>query len=319
MWNNWCTKYKSYSANNDYVGMMAILNQIIAQGYAANTYSAFTTLQARCLEAGFRGANTWTYPGTGEQRYLCENGQCYQNANGNFLSLAACQDACTPTGGHRGQKDCYNCEEEIMMRIPATQSCPKSWLSSPVNPSTLLSKNPCSPKARVTQSGGFSKGGRVRGGLKQPEFFSRPTNKFDAYNNGSGIVSDRPKGSGEPISPTDPTPPSRTYNGWYNGDFYSMGTRVSRMHPLDVAGAKRVIGSTYWDAWANNGKGMWKEDDGRPRGIDPDTGKKLCGGKCKRTKSLWEWISGSGSSQKCDCDRSGNGCACAGCMGSTEC
>tara|TARA_R100001594_G_scaffold135809_1_gene177775 strand:- start:2139 stop:2774 length:636 start_codon:yes stop_codon:yes gene_type:complete len=211
-----------------------------------------------------------------------------------------------------------------MNRISAKANCPKSWIMMPVNPSTGVSKNPCtgSMQSRIVQTGGFSSGGRVQGGLKQPEFFTKPKSPnriFDAYDNGSGVVSDRPKGTGEPISPFDPTPPLRDYNGWYNGSFYSMGTRVSRMHPADANGQPRKIGSMYWDAWAKGGRGMWKEDDGKPRGIDPATGKKLCGGKCKRTKSFWEWITATGSSQKCDCDRAGNTCQCAGCMGSTEC
>ena len=144
-WNEICTKYNSYWINNDIVGMNFLLNHVISLGYANNVSGAFAQLKRRCGEYGWN-INEWTHPSQ-------------TNA----------------------QIDCYKCDEQIMNRIPASQSCPKSWLSSPVNPSTLQSANPCNPQAKVTQNGGFNNGGgRVQAGIKRPDYYNAPTTNFDA-------------------------------------------------------------------------------------------------------------------------------------------
>ena len=205
------------------------------------------------------------------------------------------------------QQDCYKCDEQIMNRIPASQSCPKSWMSSPVNAQTLRSVNPCNPQSKVTPNGGFNTlGARVQGGIKRPDYYNVNGGEFNIMEGGSDF---RPM-------PTDPNSPVRKgYNGWNNGSFYSMGKRVSRVHPADLMGQPRVIGSTYWDAWSET----YKIDDGRPRGIDPDTGKRLCSGRCKKSRGFWGWLTRSGSRQSCSCNKGGKECVCDGCMGGADC
>ena len=79
--------------------------------------------------------------------------------------------------------------------------------------------------------------------------------------------------------------------------------KIERMHPLDAAGVKRVMGKVYYDPITKN----WKEDDLRPRGaswIPPSPefpqGKWVwwCAGRCRSGR--W-WF---GNKVSCPCNGS---------------
>lgn len=93
--------------------------------------------------------------------------------------------------------------------------------------------------------------------------------------------------------------------------------KIERLHPLDIAGARRKIGKTYFDPISK----IWKEDDGRPRGAswippnnDYPNGSWVwwCGGKCSSGK---RWT---GNKVKCPCKGYPN-CACKGCLKNSPC
>ena len=332
MWNNWCTKYNSYSATNDVQGMLSILNQIISSGFATNLQTAFTTLQGRCLEGGFTNAGTWTFPGSGgEQRYLCENGQCYQNAQGMYSSLADCQANCEPNRGTgaTGLKDCYKCDEQIMNRVSASTPCPEGWVGMPVNPQTGLSQNPCPKKDRVVGVGGFQRpSGRIRAGIKQPEFYTNPVRtqnrEFNIFekpvDNTNSDVNylrnvDRKPGI-IPITPTNPGVPGRDKPGVppispTNPDGALANGRNGNI--LVVNGEVR-IGSSRWVTDANGQvmqitKERYSGDN--PVYTDPATGQKVqCTGRCKIRIRRFGLLND--TKVKAPCRYTNNGCKCAG-------
>tara|TARA_R110000824_G_C15095048_1_gene665725 strand:- start:62 stop:544 length:483 start_codon:yes stop_codon:yes gene_type:complete len=135
--------------------------------------------------------------------------------------------------------------------------------------------------------------GRIRGGIKTPEFFignKIPVKPFDIFESGKEIA--RPIARGN-------------------------GRRLMRIHPLDIARAGRTIGQTIFDPISSK----WKIDDGRPRGLFEDeiTGERnwACWGKCK-TKSRQGWFGGK-TKAACPCNKGVDQCVCDGCMDNTPC
>lgn len=275
MWNNWCTKYLSYQNTNDVAGMMAILNQIITQGFATNQQQAFSTLKGRCRELGYN--DTFNFP--------------------------------NPENPQTSLIDCYNCREQIVSRVSSGTPCPKNWVAVPVG-SNGLSQSPCPKNDAIVTSGGFSlRSGTIKGGIKQPEFYSNPTEienkEFNIMDRNMSL------GSGGYRS-------SNNSRSVVNGNGNGRKGAILKVHPLDAGGgaSRRVIGQEVYDPISK----VWKIDDGRPRGlIDDGTGKGIwgCWGKCK-VKKGW-WIFGS-TTIKCNCNKAQNGnCHCDGCLGNASC
>jgi len=143
--------------------------------------------------------------------------------------------------------------------------------------------------------------GRVRGGIKTPEFINekkimREFNIFDKQLSSQ---------DNELTNSANSNAPNSIQQRFKVGD-------VIRIHPLDIAGARRVIGQSVYDPISNK----WKIDDGRPRGVIWDGGKGIwgCWGKCGVKR--WHGI---GYKIKCPCNKSGDGCACNGCMSGGDC
>ena len=65
----------------------------------------------------------------------CINGTCVQSWQGQYSSLASCQNQC---GGGQGTIDCINCTLGQMTQVTQTQGCPQGY--SPVN---NLTQGPC--------------------------------------------------------------------------------------------------------------------------------------------------------------------------------
>lgn len=137
--------------------------------------------------------------------------------------------------------------------------------------------------------------GRVRGGIKTPEYIQREKTRTP-FN-----VFDRP----EPTITND-------YNSNATNSISNGGRRLLKIHPLDIVKSRRVIGESVYDPISR----VYKIDDGRPRGWfeDLETGQKAwaCWGKCKVRRWLRTQV-------KCNCDRAGDGCACNGCLGGASC
>lgn len=101
---------------NDYIGMTTILNQIKAHFGLSTNAQALQYIQENC--------NRW-FP--------------------NFhWELPLNPEA---------QIDCYDCRAQIMQRYMASQGCPTGWIASPVNASTLTSKNPCEQRNTTSNFG----------------------------------------------------------------------------------------------------------------------------------------------------------------------
>ena len=141
--------------------------------------------------------------------------------------------------------------------------------------------------------------GRIRGGIKTPEFINENKMKKE-FNIFDRQLSSQDNGL---INSSNSNAPNSIQQRYKVGD-------IIRIHPLDIAGASRKIGQTVYDPIGN----IWKVDDGRPRGVIWDGGKGIwgCWGKCKVRKFLRSTI-------KCNCDKSGDGCACNGCLGGASC
>ena len=156
-----------------------------------------------------------------------------------------------------------------------------------VEEGTMAELNPA-----MVNAYGFTKmyDGRIRGGIKTPEAPVRGVKEFN-------IFDERETEATNVVRPV--AAESRK--------------RIIRVHPLDIAGARRKIGQTVYDPISRK----WKVDDGRARGLQEDevTGQVswACWGKCKVRKG---WF---GASVKCNCRKSGDGCACQGCMGGSAC
>tara|TARA_R110000803_G_scaffold84831_1_gene151074 strand:- start:247 stop:873 length:627 start_codon:yes stop_codon:yes gene_type:complete len=168
---------------------------------------------------------------------------------------------------------------------------------------TGLNPNPTNPA--MPKGFGFdtSFDGRIRGGIKTPDYLSskqmgREFNIMDSR-----------------ASQSKPMMANRSNSNAPNTQQATMkeGTIV-RIHPLDIAGARRVIGKEVFDPISQK----WKIDDGRPRGIIYSGGKSVwgCWGKCK-VKTWW-----GGTKVKCPCNKStsqSGGCECTGCMSGGAC
>jgi hypothetical protein len=141
--------------------------------------------------------------------------------------------------------------------------------------------------------------GRIRAGIKTPEFINENKMKKE-FNIFDKQLSSQDNGLTNSANSNAPNSIQQRYKV---GD-------IIRIHPLDIAGARRTIGQTIYDPISQK----WKIDDGRPRGVIWDGGKGIwgCWGKCK-VKKWWKTII------KCNCNKSGDGCKCNGCLGSSEC
>tara|TARA_R110000823_G_scaffold179614_4_gene311976 strand:+ start:337 stop:969 length:633 start_codon:yes stop_codon:yes gene_type:complete len=169
---------------------------------------------------------------------------------------------------------------------------------------TGLNPNPTNPA--MAKGFGFdtSFDGRIRGGIKTPDFINAPK-----VNREFNIMDSR-------SSQSKPMMANRSNSNAPNTQQATMreGTIV-RIHPLDIAGARRVIGREVFDPISQK----WKIDDGRPRGIIYSGGKSVwgCWGKC--TVKRWHGI---GNRVKCPCNKGTSqdaGCECAGCMSGGAC
>ena len=142
--------------------------------------------------------------------------------------------------------------------------------------------------------------GRIRGGIKTPEFINENKMKKE-FNIFDKQLSSQDNGLTNSANSNAPNSIQQRYKV---GD-------IIRIHPLDIAGASRTIGQTIYDPISQK----WKVDDGRPRGVIWDGGKGIwgCWGKCKVKK----WFAK--ASIKCNCNKSGDGCACNGCLGDSAC
>jgi hypothetical protein len=155
------------------------------------------------------------------------------------------------------------------------------------NPPLPSPTNPADPR-----SFGFntSHDGRIRGGIKTPDYTTMPPSKkefniFEAQR-------------------------EATTNNFNSNAPNSIKRRTWKPHPLDLLGVKRVIGATVFDPVTKT----WKVDDGRPRGWD-DKGL-LCWGKCKVRRGVWPFRT---TTIKCNCNKAGDGCQCDGCLGGAAC
>ena len=115
-WNEICVKYRTYQMANDYIGMTSVLNQI------KNHFGLLTNAQA--LQYIQENCNRW-YPNWHWELPL----------------------------NPEAQIDCYDCRAQIMQRYMASQGCPSGWIASPVNASTLISKNPCDHRNTTSNFG----------------------------------------------------------------------------------------------------------------------------------------------------------------------
>jgi len=99
-------------------------------------------------------------------------------------------------------------------------------------------------------------------------------------------------------------------------DIAPISKKITRLHPLDISGARRTIGQKVYDPIART----WKVDDGRPRGGTIVNGKMIwgCWGKCMIKKGWWIFKKVVVS---CPCNKKsgGGGCECSGCMSNSGC
>ena len=131
--------------------------------------------------------------------------------------------------------------------------------------------------------------------------------------------SNRGFSSGQNVNPNRPSISNATKSSQKEWIISQGGTGIiERLHPLDIAGARRKIGKEYFDPISNK----WKIDDGRPRGaswIPPNnqypSGKWVwwCAGKCTSGR---RWA---GNKVKCPCDGQKDNCMCKGCHGGASC
>tara|TARA_R110002126_G_scaffold153750_1_gene300909 strand:+ start:15 stop:617 length:603 start_codon:yes stop_codon:yes gene_type:complete len=145
--------------------------------------------------------------------------------------------------------------------------------------------------------------GRIRGGIKTPEFINENKMKKE-FNIFDKQLSSQDNGLTNSANSNAPNSIQQRYKV---GD-------IIRIHPLDIAGASRTIGQTIYDPISQK----WKVDDGRPRGVIWDGGKSIwgCWGKCK-VKTWW-----GGTKVKCPCNKGTSqdaGCECSGCMSGGAC
>ena len=136
--------------------------------------------------------------------------------------------------------------------------------------------------------------GRIRGGIKTPDAPVRGSQEFNIFDNR------------DDSTPTMSAPP-----------LDNKIQVIKRLHPLDIAGARRTIGQTVYDPITK----VYKVDDGRPRGWYEDEQGVLqiaCWGKCKVRRGFWLFKR---TTVSCNCNRaaSGKGCACNGCLGGSAC
>ena len=143
------------------------------------------------------------------------------------------------------------------------------------------------PASRKSFGFGTSYDGRVRGGIKTPDYTRVPT-KRKSFN-----IFDREH--------------ETATNNFDSNAPNSLGqTRKFIQHPLDALRIPRVIGATVFDPVTRT----WKVDDGRPRGWDNKG--VLCWGKCK-VRKFFRTVT------KCNCNKAGDGCKCDGCLGGATC
>jgi hypothetical protein len=143
--------------------------------------------------------------------------------------------------------------------------------------------------------------------------YNRQNKGINVNPNRSGV---RNAPAGMRINPNRKSSQNMTQREWI---ISKGGTgRIEKPHPLDVAGAKRVMGKVYFDPISKK----WKEDDLRPRGaswIPPSPefpqGKWVwwCAGRCRSGR--WWW----GNKISCPCDGKRNNCRCVGCHDGGSC
>jgi hypothetical protein len=188
-----------------------------------------------------------------------------------------------------------NCGGKVVMCYhPCNSGCCPDGID--VEKDRSLDINPADPRGF-----GFDTAfdGRIRGGIKTPEYINQPKMKKE-FNIFDRQLSSQDNGLRNSANGNAPNSIQQRHKV---GD-------IIRIHPLDIAGASRRIGKTVYDPISNK----WKIDDGRPRGIIWDGNKGIwgCWGKCKVKKWFKTII-------KCNCNKSGDGCACNGCLGDSKC
>lgn len=287
-YDNLCTKYLSYSQNNNNAGKIAILNQIINSGLANNLIQAFQVLQMNCLERGYNYANEFTPP----------TDNTLEPTSAKFV-------------------DCYRCDDQIMQRYPFGTQCPEGFISSPVSPVTNTSKNPCpftgginplNPDAsrvqKISNVGGTRfEDGILRGGIRSPERDQLAnTREFNIFDSPDQPNEDqvRVKNIIKDASPERPNIERRTKN-----DIQVVMGNIARVNGGTLIGKKLYI---------NRPDGSTMIVDYTP--TTPDTGKKACGGRCKYKvrKGIWPFRRTIGK-YKGTCQKMGDGCMC----GSLQC
>jgi hypothetical protein len=236
------------------------------------------------------GAKMPTYCDKANCRNCCK-GKGGVNPDSSGKSLIGGGDKCNCGSACKGASNCYKCCANIR---------PSKSAIGGGNPISQNPTNPANPKGF-----GFNTAydGRIRGGIKTPDFINAPK-----VNREFNIMDSR-------SSQIKPMMANRSNSNAPNTQQATMkeGTIV-RIHPLDIAGARRVIGKEVFDPISQK----WKIDDGRPRGIIYSGGKSVwgCWGKCK-VKTWW-----GGTKVKCPCNKGATqsaGCECSGCMSGGAC